>query len=68
MKTSRLRSLEFLPLFLCAVSIGSLAQSVSSPSPQHLFFRVTLGAQQATHVSGRLILLIKPGTKLDDAR
>jgi len=66
MKTSRLRSLKFLPLFLCAVSIGCLAQAVSSPSPQHLFFRVTLGAQQATPVSGRLIVLLKPGTKLED--
>jgi hypothetical protein len=58
--------LEFLPLVLCAASLGCLAQAVSSQSPQHLFFRVTLGPQQATPVSGRLILLIKPGTKLED--
>ena len=67
MKTFRLRSLNLLPLIFCAISIGCLAQ-VSSPSPQHLFFRVTLGAQQTTPVSGRLLLLIKPGTKLEDVQ
>ena len=66
MKTFRLRSLNLLPFIFGAVSIGCLAQAVSSPSPQHLFFRVTLGAQQTTPVSGRLLLLIKPGTKLED--
>ena len=67
MKTFRLRSLNLLPFIFGAVSIGCLAQ-VSSPSPQHLFFRVTLGAQQTTPVSGRLLLLIKPGTKLEDVQ
>ncbi|MGB6112326.1 MAG: hypothetical protein WBG35_14465, partial [Acidobacteriaceae bacterium] len=66
MKTFRMRSLNFLPLIFGAVSIGCFAQAVSTPSPQHLFFRVTLGAQQTTPVSGRLILFIKQGTKLED--
>ena len=66
MKTFRLRSLNLLPLIFGAVSIGCLAQAASSPSPQHLFFRVTLGAQQTTPVSGRLILFIKQGTKPED--
>ena len=66
MKTFRLRSLNVLPFILAAVSIGCFAQAVSSPSPQHLFFRVTLGAQQTTPVSGRLILFIKQGTKPED--
>jgi S-formylglutathione hydrolase FrmB len=68
MTTFRLRFLHCLPLILCAGSIGCLAQAVSSPSPQHLFFRVTLGAQQDTPVSGRLILLMKPGTELKDVQ
>ncbi|HET9101421.1 MAG TPA: hypothetical protein VFN62_13585, partial [Acidobacteriaceae bacterium] len=68
MTTFRLRSLTFLPLIFGTISIGCLAQAVSSPSPQHLFFRVTLGAQQTAPVSGRLILLIKPGTKLEDVQ
>ncbi|MES2222124.1 MAG: hypothetical protein V4587_14305, partial [Acidobacteriota bacterium] len=63
MTTSRRHSLHLLPLILGAISIGCLAQ-VSSLSPQHLFFHVTLGPQQTTSVAGRLLLLIKPGTKL----
>jgi len=43
-----------------------LAQAVSSRSPRHLFFRVTLGAQQTNAVSGRLLILLEPGTELAD--
>ncbi|MGO8718923.1 MAG: alpha/beta hydrolase [Acidobacteriaceae bacterium] len=66
MQVSSSRSRKFLTLFLCAASLGCLAQAVSSHSPQHLFFRVTLGSQQAEPVSGRLLILVKPGTKLED--
>ena len=71
MKTSRVRSLPIVGIFGClvaAASVAGLAQAVSSPSPQHLFFRVTLGSQQTQAVSGRLLILVEPGTKLEDVR
>ncbi len=66
MKNFRRSLLQFLPLFLCVLSLGCLAQAASSHWPQHLFFRVTLGQQQTAPVSGRLLILVKPGTKLED--
>jgi enterochelin esterase-like enzyme len=65
MNTSRIRKL--LPLALLgAVSTLGLAQAVSSASPKHLFFHVTLGPQQTQSVSGRLLILVEPGTKLEN--
>lgn len=65
MKNSRVRLLLISVAAICSTAI-CLAQ-VSSPSPQHLFFRVTLGVQQQA-VSGRLLILLKPGTKLADVQ
>lgn len=66
MKTSRAGTLLTLAVLGCASVSACFAQAVSSSSPQHLFFRVTLGAQQTQPVSGRLLIFLKPGTKLAD--
>lgn len=63
MNILRLRTLLLLPVAtLCLAGVGA-AQAVSSPSPQHVFFRVTLDAQQKQAVSGRLLVLLKPGAQ-----
>lgn len=72
MKTSRVRSLLIFGLFggllACASTFNCSAQAVSSSTPQHLFFHVTLDPQQTKSVSGRLLILLEPGTKLEDVR
>ncbi len=68
MNTYRVRSLPTLAI-LAFVSVAScFSQAVSSHSPQHLFFRVTLGPQQTQAVSGRLLVLLEPGTKRADVQ
>ena len=72
MKTSRVRSLlisgSLVAGLLAASAIGCMAQAVSSRSPQHLFFHVTLGPQQTQAVSGRLLVLLEPGSKIEDVQ
>jgi S-formylglutathione hydrolase FrmB len=70
MNLSRVRSLLVLSLvsILAAVGANCLAQAVSSSAPRHLFFHVTLGPQQTQAVSGRLLIFVEPGTKLEDVR
>src|ERR1700679_4359670 len=43
----------------CAAAFRAAAQQQSFP--QHLFFRVSLGPQFSSPVSGRLLLFISPG-------
>ncbi len=68
MNSLRVRSLLFLGLFAAAFAAYCLGQAVSSHSPQHLFFHVTLGPQQTQAVSGRLLIFVEPGTKLEEVR
>lgn len=65
MNTFSPRLLLFLAVCCLATATGP-AQTVSSPSPRHLFFRVTLGPQQTTAVSGRLLIFLRAGTALED--
>lgn len=51
----RARSL-FLPVFYFLFVAAALAQQ-----PKHLFFRVTLGPQTTSPVSGRLLVFLAPG-------
>jgi enterochelin esterase-like enzyme len=66
MKTFRAGPLLTLAILGCVSVASCFAQAVSSQSPQHLFFRVTLGTHQSQPVSGRLLIFLKPGTKLTD--
>ena len=45
--------------FFCTAAFTATAQQQSFP--QHLFFRVTLGPQFSSPVSGRLLLFVSPG-------
>ncbi|MGC9291236.1 MAG: alpha/beta hydrolase [Acidobacteriaceae bacterium] len=58
-------SLLFATLFLPGVA-SAPAQSTSSATPQHLFFRVTLAPQYKGPVSGRLLVFAKPGNRPTD--
>ncbi|HEY2472257.1 MAG TPA: alpha/beta hydrolase-fold protein [Terracidiphilus sp.] len=49
---------RFLPLLL-AITVCSFA---AAQAPQHLFYRVTVGSQFTTPVSGRLLIFLKAGT------
>jgi len=46
-------------VFACL--LASLAAGQQASTPQHLFFRVTLGTQFQRPVSGRLLLFVSPG-------
>jgi len=48
-----------LAVFYCLAAFTAAAQQQSFP--QHLFFRVTLGPQFSSPVSGRLLLFVSPG-------
>ncbi|HET9086748.1 MAG TPA: hypothetical protein VFN53_04445 [Acidobacteriaceae bacterium] len=67
MKPYRVRSLlTFCFFFASCGAACCIAQAVSSRSPRHLFFHVALGPQQRQAVSGRLLILVQPGTELKD--
>jgi S-formylglutathione hydrolase FrmB len=66
MKLYRVRPLLIFCFFAFCGAACCVGQAVSSPSTRHLFFHVTLGPQQARAVSGRLLILVEPGTKLED--
>lgn len=67
MRPLRMRIVFSFGVIVCATALA-WSQAVSSPSPQHLFFRVSLGPQQARPVSGRLLVLLQPGSKIEDVQ
>jgi hypothetical protein len=54
-----MRTIKLLSLY---VAIVSCFLAGNAQQPQHLFFRVTLGPQFTTPVSGRLLIFMKTGT------